>query len=148
MPKYWSGSCPTGSAGPGCGGWQTHNNHSSLYLLCRFLWLLTPPSVPLKSPIHLSGWVAAKSVRLFVAHQERYHFLAMLGVDPPEKQNLETISGRVLQQKEEDDDEPKSEEESEKKAGDRLLFPEEESHPDQQELNQDGSPLATHGMGL
>ena len=72
----------------------------------------------------------------------------MLGVDPPEKQNLETISGRVLQRKEEGEDELESEEESEKKAGDRLLLPEKESHSDQHELNQNGPPLATHGMGL
>ena len=102
--------------------------------------------MPLKSPIHLSGWVAAKSVRLFVAHQERYHFLAMLGVVPPEKQNLETISGRRLQWKEED--EQMSEEESEKKIGAQLPITEEGNHSDQCGTNEDGSPLGTHSIDV
>ena len=42
--------------------------------------------------MHLSGWVAAKSVRLYVDKNYRYHYLAMLGYDPPENQSLETVS--------------------------------------------------------
>ena len=42
--------------------------------------------------MHLSGWVAAKSVRLYVDKNYRYHYLVMLGYDPPENQSLETIS--------------------------------------------------------
>lgn len=70
----------------------------------------------------------------------------MLGVDPPEKQNLETISGRRSQQIEED--ELISEEENEEKTGDHLFVTEKGSHSDQRGSNQDGAPLVTHGIAL
>ena len=48
----------------------------------------------LSCSLHLSGWVAAKSVRLYVDKNYRYHYLAMLGHDLPENLSLETMSGR------------------------------------------------------
>ena len=45
-------------------------------------------------PIHLSGWLAPKSVRLFLDKNYRYHFLSMLGHDPPTNQCLDTVRGR------------------------------------------------------
>ena len=52
-------------------------------------------SITLSCPIYLSGWVAAKSVRLYVDKNYRYHYLSILGHDPPENQSLETISGKM-----------------------------------------------------
>ena len=52
-------------------------------------------SITLNCPIYLSGWVAAKSVRLYVDKNYRYHYLSILGHDPPENQSLETISGKM-----------------------------------------------------
>ena len=49
-------------------------------------------SIPLQFPIHLSTWIAAKSVRLFVTHPDRYHYLAILGETPPENLSLATIN--------------------------------------------------------
>ena len=49
-------------------------------------------SIPLQFPIHLSTWIAAKSVRLFVTHPDRYHYLAVLGETPPENLSLATIN--------------------------------------------------------
>lgn len=46
----------------------------------------------MQHPIHLSAWLAAKSCRLFVGRPDRYHYLVLLGVEPDEEQNLETIS--------------------------------------------------------
>ena len=46
--------------------------------------------------------MAAKSVRLYVDRKYRYHFLAMLGYDPPENQCLETVSGRKREEEEEE----------------------------------------------
>ena len=39
--------------------------------------------------------MAAKSVRLYVDKNYRYHYLSILGFDPPENQSLETISGKM-----------------------------------------------------
>ena len=39
--------------------------------------------------------MAAKSVRLYVNKNYRYHYLSILGHDPPENQSLETISGKM-----------------------------------------------------
>ena len=47
-------------------------------------------------PIYLSGWIAAKSVRLFVAHPERYHYLVILGEMPPEELSLATRSANPI----------------------------------------------------
>ncbi len=44
-------------------------------------------------PLVLSGWVAAKSVRLYVDKKYRYHFLAVMGHEPPVNQSLETVRG-------------------------------------------------------
>ena len=44
-------------------------------------------------PIYLSGWIAAKSVRLFVAHPESYHYLA---ITPPEERSLATRSAKSI----------------------------------------------------
>lgn len=44
-------------------------------------------------PLSLSGWVAAKSVRLYVDRKYRYHFLAVMGHDPPENQSLVPVCG-------------------------------------------------------
>ena len=52
-------------------------------------------SIALNCPIYLSGWVAAKSVRLYVDKNYRYHYLSILGHDPPANQSLETISGKM-----------------------------------------------------
>ena len=41
----------------------------------------------------LSGWRAAKSVRLFVDKIYRYHFLSMLGEEPQENQSLQCVGG-------------------------------------------------------
>ena len=49
--------------------------------------------IPLQCPIYLSAWVAAWSVRLFLGQIERYHYLSMLGEDPPEDQSLTTTTG-------------------------------------------------------
>ncbi len=54
-------------------------------------------------PIYLSGWLAAKSVRLFLDKNYRYHFLSMLGHDPPTNQCLDTVnSSRRRGNREED----------------------------------------------
>ena len=63
--------------------------YHSYYYACSFC------SITLKCPIYLSGWVAAKSVRLYVDKNYRYHFLSILGHDPPPNQSLETISGKM-----------------------------------------------------
>ena len=39
--------------------------------------------------------MAAKSVRLYVDKNYRYHYLSILGHDPPANQSLETISGKM-----------------------------------------------------
>ena len=48
----------------------------------------------MEHPIHLSAWLAAKSCRLFVGRPDRYHYLVLLGMEPLEEQNLETVSSR------------------------------------------------------
>ena len=67
--------------------------------------------IPISCPIHLSGWLAAKSARLFLDKNYRYHFLSMLGHDPPTNQCLDTInasrSGRDQEEEEECGDERK-----------------------------------------
>ncbi|CAI7989852.1 RNA cytosine C(5)-methyltransferase NSUN2 [Geodia barretti] len=45
-------------------------------------------------PIYLSGWVARKSVRLYVDKKYRCHYLAMLGHEPPQTMCLASVSGR------------------------------------------------------
>ena len=45
-------------------------------------------------PIYLSGWMARKSVRLYVDKKYRCHYLAMLGHDPPHNMSLTSVSGR------------------------------------------------------
>lgn len=47
----------------------------------------------MQHPIHLSAWLAAKSCRLFVGRPDRYHYLVLLGMEPDEEQNLETVRG-------------------------------------------------------
>ena len=47
-------------------------------------------------PIYLSGWIAAKSVHLFVAHPERYYYLVILGETPPEELSLATRSAKAI----------------------------------------------------
>ena len=47
-------------------------------------------------PIFLSGWIAARSVRLLVGREDHFHYLAMLGCDPPENQSLAPVSGKTL----------------------------------------------------
>ena len=49
---------------------------------------------PYNHPIYLSGWVARKSVRLYVDKKYRCHYLAMLGHEPPQTMSLASISGR------------------------------------------------------
>eukprot|EP00731_Ephydatia_muelleri_P026085 Em0018g185a len=46
-------------------------------------------------PIYLSGWIAARSVRLLVGREDHFHYLAMLGCDPPENQSLAPVSGKA-----------------------------------------------------
>ena len=46
-------------------------------------------------PLFLSGWLAAKSVRLYLDRNYRYHFLSMLGHDPPTNQCLDTIGPKT-----------------------------------------------------
>ena len=46
----------------------------------------------MQHPIHLSAWLAAKSCRLFVGRPDRYHYLVLLGMEPDDEQNLETVS--------------------------------------------------------
>ena len=48
----------------------------------------------MQHPVHLSAWLAVKSCRLFVGRPDRYHYLVLLGMEPDEEQNLETISGQ------------------------------------------------------
>ena len=43
-------------------------------------------------PIYLSGWVARKSVRLYVDKKYRCHYLAMLGHEPPLTMSLASVS--------------------------------------------------------
>ena len=62
-------------------------------------------SIPLQFPIHLSTWIAAKSVRLFVTHPDRYHYLAILGETPPENLSLATINKTQAKDIDEDIDE-------------------------------------------
>ena len=64
--------------------------NSTLYTVTWFT--VHTCSFTLSCPIYLSGWVAAKSVRLYVDKNYRYHYLSILGYDPPENQCLETIS--------------------------------------------------------
>ena len=45
-------------------------------------------------PIYLSGWMARKSVRLYVDKKYRCHYLAMLGHEPPTNMSLASVSGR------------------------------------------------------
>lgn len=45
-------------------------------------------------PIYLSGWIARKSVRLYVDKKYRCHYLAMLGHEPPQNMSLASVSGR------------------------------------------------------
>ena len=66
-------------------------NYDSIH----FLHSHNAHSITLSCPIYLSGWVAAKSVRLYVDKNYRYHYLSILGHDPPENQSLETISGKM-----------------------------------------------------
>lgn len=42
--------------------------------------------------VYLSSWVAAWSVRLFLAYEDRYHFLTVLGYDPPDQLCLKTVN--------------------------------------------------------
>lgn len=39
--------------------------------------------------------MAAKSVRLYVDKNYRYHYLSILGYEPPENQSLETVSAKM-----------------------------------------------------
>ena len=39
--------------------------------------------------------MAAKSVRLYVDKNYRYHYLSILGYEPPENQSLETVSATM-----------------------------------------------------
>ena len=61
--------------------------------------VLTPTTHPTHStsydhPIYLSGWIARKSVRLYVDKKYRCHYLAMLGHEPPQNMSLASVSGR------------------------------------------------------
>ena len=53
-----------------------------------------PYSTSYDHPIYLSGWMARKSVRLYVDKKYRCHYLAMLGHDPPHNMSLASVSGR------------------------------------------------------
>ena len=53
-----------------------------------------PYSTSYDHPIYLSGWMARKSVRLYVDKNYRCHYLAMLGHDPPHNLSLASISGQ------------------------------------------------------
>ena len=68
--------------------------------------------------------MAAKSVRLYVDKNYRYHFLSILGHDPPENQSLETISGK-MRDWDMDCDIDSGEEGEQRKAPDELLQPQE-----------------------
>ena len=60
--------------------------------------------VPLTCPLHLSGWLAAKSARLFLDKSYRYNFLSLLGEDPPTDISLESMNTarrKALQAKQE-----------------------------------------------
>lgn len=59
----------------------------------------------IQCPICLSGWIAAVSVRLFVAHPERYHYLAILGETPPEHLSLATKNAKSLLEEQSDEEE-------------------------------------------
>ena len=63
-------------------------------LVCRFV---------LTCPMNLSGWRAAKSVRLFVDKIYRYHFLSMLGEEPQENQSLQCVGGALRKGEDEED---------------------------------------------
>ena len=67
-----------------------------LSALCILRYVLT-------CPISLSGWLAAKSARLFVDKNSRYHFLYMLGHEPPENQSLVNVTAAARRQQEEDE---------------------------------------------
>ena len=57
---------------------------------------LMPYSTSYDHPIYiyLSGWMARKSVRLYVDKKYRCHYLAMLGHDPPHNMSLTSVSGQ------------------------------------------------------
>lgn len=84
----------------------------------------------LSCPLHLSGWVAAKSVRLYVDKNYRYHYLAMLGHDLPENLSLETMSGRKRKKQDLKGDWEAEEEEEEVEEGGISSSGEMESTPE------------------
>ena len=59
------------------------------------MYIVETYSYNLSCPLYLSGWVAAKSVRLYVDKNYRYHYLSMLGYDPPENLSLDTASAKT-----------------------------------------------------
>lgn len=63
------------------------------------------PTSDIHSPIYLAGWIAHRSVRLYVGHPDRYHYLAILGQTPPETMSLKTESGQDQYSFFEEDDE-------------------------------------------
>ena len=81
-------------------------------------------SLPLRDiqcPLYLSGWIAATSVRLFVNHPERYHYLAILGQEPPEQLSLATHN-RKFDDKEMETEDPTGTAEGETLKGIELIY--------------------------
>ena len=63
-----------------------YNHYDVLYLfLCSSI-------IPLTCPLHLSGWLAARSARLFLDKSYRYNLLSILGEDPPTDIDMESMN--------------------------------------------------------
>ena len=82
-----------------------------------------PYSTSYDHPIYLSGWMAHKSVRLYVDKKYRCHYLAMLGHDPPHNLSLASISGRRDIEEEIEEMEERGEGEGETKVCTMYPFP-------------------------
>ena len=67
--------------------------------------------------MYLSGWVAAQSVRLYVDKNYRYHYLSMLGYEPPENQSLKTINARMRRGEDSDERDYSSDEDKGEEKG-------------------------------
>lgn len=67
------------------------------FVIMTLFYIYTLPffSTSYDHPIYLSGWVARKSVRLYVDKKYRCHYLAMLGHEPPQDMSLASVSGRM-----------------------------------------------------
>ena len=78
--------------------------YPALHFLQLSLSCCSSGIVPLTCPLHLSGWLAAKSARLFLDKSYRYNFLSLLGEDPPNDISLESMNTarrKALQAKQE-----------------------------------------------